>query len=161
MPTHHQDPDAPISPPTERPLLAPGELAQRADVSVATLHFYEREGLIEAERTSGNQRRYRRETLRRLAFIRFSQRLGISLEAIREALATLPADTVPTREDWADLSAAWAPDLDARIARLQSLRDHLGDCIGCGCLSLTACGVYNTDDHLGSTGTGPRRYLTD
>jgi MerR family transcriptional regulator, redox-sensitive transcriptional activator SoxR len=134
--------------------LLPGELAARAGVAVSALHFYERQGLITSSRTSGNQRRYTRDTLRRVAFIKMSQRLGIPLARVRDALATLPADRVPTSRDWARLSAEWRPDLDDRIVHLQRLRDNLADCIGCGCLSLRACALFNPNDALGADGPG-------
>jgi MerR family redox-sensitive transcriptional activator SoxR len=137
--------------------LTPKEVADRADVAVSALHFYEREGLIESRRTSGNQRRYHRDVLRRVAFIRFSQRLGISLSDIAEALDSLPAGRTPTKADWAALSARWKDDLDLRIARLQSLRDDLDGCIGCGCLSLQSCTIYNNEDTLAHWGSGPLR----
>ncbi|MET0928739.1 MAG: redox-sensitive transcriptional activator SoxR [Aeromicrobium sp.] len=141
------------------PDLTPGEVAARTGAAVSALHFYEREGLIESHRTAGNQRRYHRDVLRRIAFIRVSQSLGISLARIREALATLPGDRVPTRADWAALSRTWRSDLDARIDQLQRLRDDLDGCIGCGCLSLKTCALYNTDDRLAAEGPGPRRLL--
>lgn len=128
--------------------LTPGELAARAGVAISALHFYEREGLIVSRRTSGNQRRYTRDTLRRVAFIRMSQRLGIPLARVRQALSTLPADRVPSSRDWARLSAGWREDLDDRILHLQRLRDNLADCIGCGCLSLKSCTLSNPDDML-------------
>jgi MerR family redox-sensitive transcriptional activator SoxR len=134
--------------------LSPGDLAQRAGVAISALHFYEREGLITSRRTSGNQRRYPRETLRRVAFIRMSQRLGIPLARVREALATLPTDRVPTSRDWARLSAGWREDLDERIVHLQRLRDNLADCIGCGCLSLRSCALSNPEDVLADQGPG-------
>jgi MerR family redox-sensitive transcriptional activator SoxR len=134
--------------------LAPGDLAQRAGVAISALHFYEREGLISSRRTSGNQRRYSRDTLRRVAFIRMSQRLGIPLARVREALATLPTDRVPTSRDWARLSAGWREDLDERIVHLQRLRDNLADCIGCGCLSLRSCALSNPEDVLAGQGPG-------
>lgn len=134
--------------------LTPGELSHRSGVAVSALHFYEREGLIASRRTSGNQRRYARETLRRVAFIRMSQRLGIPLARIREALATLPANRVPTSKDWARLSAGWRNDLDERIVHLQRLRDNLTGCIGCGCLSLKTCILTNPDDVMAQRGPG-------
>ena len=137
--------------------LSPGEMSQRSGVAVSALHFYEREGLITSRRTSGNQRRYARETLRRVAFIRMSQRLGIPLARIREALATLPTDRVPTSKDWARLSAGWRADLDERILHLQRLRDNLTGCIGCGCLSLRTCVLANPGDVLGQRGPGAAR----
>jgi MerR family redox-sensitive transcriptional activator SoxR len=134
--------------------LSPGELSQRSGVAVSALHFYEREGLIVSRRTSGNQRRYARETIRRVAFIRMSQRLGIPLARIRDALSTLPNDRVPTSKDWARLSAGWRADLDERILHLQRLRDNLSGCIGCGCLSLKACALANPGDVLAQRGPG-------
>lgn len=134
--------------------LTPGEMSLRSGVAVSALHFYEREGLISCRRTSGNQRRYPRETLRRVAFIRMSQRLGIPLARIREALETLPTDRVPTSKDWARLSAGWRQDIDDRILHLQRLRDNLTGCIGCGCLSLKACQLANPDDVLADHGPG-------
>jgi MerR family transcriptional regulator, redox-sensitive transcriptional activator SoxR len=129
--------------------LLPGELASRAGVAVSALHFYERQGLITSRRTSGNQRRYSRDTLRRVAFIKMSHRLGIP--------ATLPTDRVATSRDWARLSAGWRSDLDDRIEHLQRLRDNLADCIGCGCLSLRSCALFNPGDVLGSEGPGAVR----
>lgn len=142
-----------------RHLLTPGETSARAGVSVSALHFYEREGLVTSERTAGNQRRYHRDVLRRLAFVRASQQLGISLTRIKEALATLPGDRSPTKADWARLSRSWRADLDARIDQLTRLRDSLDGCIGCGCLSLRSCALYNADDELATDGPGPRRLL--
>ncbi|HXL63007.1 MAG TPA: redox-sensitive transcriptional activator SoxR, partial [Mycobacterium sp.] len=126
-------------------------------VAISALHFYEREGLISSRRTSGNQRRYARDTLRRVAFIRMSQRLGIPLARIRSALGALPTDRVPTSKDWAKLSAGWRQDLDDRILHLQRLRDNLADCIGCGCLSLRSCALSNPGDALAAQGPGAVR----
>lgn len=134
-----------------------GELAKRAGVSVSALHFYEREGLISSRRTAGNQRRYRRDTLRRIALIRVAQRVGIPLAQIRDALEHLPDDATPRKADWERLSRSWRSDLEARIADLQKLRDVFTDCIGCGCMSLRRCPLANPDDELGLTGPGPRR----
>ncbi|WP_425554391.1 redox-sensitive transcriptional activator SoxR [Kribbella sancticallisti] len=134
-----------------------GQLAKRAGVTVTTLHFYEERGLIQSRRTAGNQRRFPRHALRRIAFIRVAQRVGIPLREIGEALAELPVDQAPTQQDWELLSAAWQADLDLRITQLVRLRDKLTDCIGCGCLSLERCLLRNRDDKLGATGTGPRR----
>ena len=136
--------------------LTPGQLSERSGVAVSALHFYEREGLIESRRTAGNQRRFSRETLRRVAFIRTSQRVGVPLAEIRDALATLPAGRTPTKRDWSRLSRRWRSDLDVRIAQLQKLRDTLDECIGCGCLSLKSCRLHNEDDHLSEEGSGPR-----
>ncbi len=134
--------------------LTPGEMSLRSGVAVSALHFYEREGLISSRRTAGNQRRYPRETLRRVAFIRMSQRLGIPLARIREALATLPDDRIPTSKDWARLSAGWRQDLEDRIVHLERLRDNLTGCIGCGCMSLKACQLVNPEDVLADHGPG-------
>ncbi len=136
--------------------LTPAQLAERAGVTVSALHFYEREGLISSTRTAGNQRRYDRDVLRRVAFIRTSQRVGISLAEIREALDSLPTDHAPTKADWSRLSRRWRASLDERIARLQRLRDDLDGCIGCGCLSLRTCRLRNPDDALAEQGPGPR-----
>jgi MerR family transcriptional regulator, redox-sensitive transcriptional activator SoxR len=137
--------------------LTVGQLAARSGATVSALHFYEAKGLISARRTAGNQRRYPRAMLRRVAFIRASQRVGIPLAAIKEALDTLPARRAPTARDWARLSAAWCRDLDDRISQLMDLRDRLTGCIGCGCLSLTDCQLANPDDLLGASAAGPRR----
>jgi MerR family transcriptional regulator, redox-sensitive transcriptional activator SoxR len=139
--------------------LTVGQLASRSGVAVSALHFYEAKGLIQSRRTSGNQRRYHRDTLRRVAFIRVAQRLGISLGSIRDALAGLPDERTPTHKDWAQLSATWRSELDGRIEQLQKLRDDLNDCIGCGCLSLDRCRLSNPGDVLGEEGPGPRRLL--
>ena len=133
-----------------------GELAERAGVATSALRFYEREGLIHSRRTSGNQRRYSRDTLRRVAFIRASQRLGIPLATIRAALALLPDSRTPTPEDWARVSECWRDDLNQRIKLMTQLRDHLTDCIGCGCLSLDRCALANPYDALGADGPGAR-----
>lgn len=138
-------------------LLTPAEVSKRSGVAVSALHFYEREGLIESTRTAGNQRRYRRDVLRRIAFIRVSQRVGISLGDIADALATLPQARTPTKADWSRLSRSWRSDLDTRIEQLQRLRDDLDGCIGCGCLSLRSCTLSNPGDTLGAEGPGPRR----
>ena len=143
--------------PVSKKELTVGQLSARSGVAVSALHFYEAEGLITARRTSGNQRRYPREMLRRVAFIRASQRVGIPLARIRTALATLPQERTPTRRDWARLSAAWREDLDDRIRQLQHLRDRLTGCIGCGCLSISACQLANPGDRLGDEGPGPRK----
>lgn len=135
-------------------LLTIGQVADRSGVPHTALRFYEESGLIEAQRTSGNQRRYPRAVLRRLAFIRTAQRVGLSLEQIRDALAGLPDGRVPTKTDWARLSKAWRIELDARIDALQRLRDRLTGCIGCGCLSLRGCALHNHDDEMAVLGPG-------
>lgn len=140
--------------------LTVGQLAERSGVAVSTLHFYESKALIRSRRTAGNQRRYSRDSLRRVAFIKLAQRIGIPLKVIGEALAELPDERTPTRADWARLSAAWRTELDDRILQLQRLRDDLTDCIGCGCLSLESCPVANPYDRLGEEGPGARRIDT-
>ena len=139
------------------PTLSVGEVARRSGVPVSTLHFYEAKGLIRSRRTQGNQRRYTRDVLRRVAFIRVAQRVGIALVDIAAALATLPATAAPSRADWGRLSTAWRADLDERIAQLQKLRDTLDDCIGCGCLSIDRCRLRNPFDKLAAKGPGPQR----
>ncbi|NII53466.1 redox-sensitive transcriptional activator SoxR [Luteibacter sp. SG786] len=140
--------------------LSVGEAARRSGVSVSALHFYERKGLIRSLRTAGNQRRYAADVLRRIAVIRVAQRVGVPLEAVRQAFGTLPDERTPTREEWAGMSARWHDELDRRIAQLVNLRDRLTDCIGCGCLSLTACALANPGDRLAEEGEGPRRWET-
>src|SRR3954470_19215514 len=134
--------------------LSVGEVAERAGVAVSTLHFYEAEGLITSWRNSGNQRRYAREVLRRVAVIKVAQRTGIPLKEIREALATLPAKRTPTTADWRELSARWREQLNERIETLTRLRYQLDGCIGCGCLSIESCPLRNPWDRLGREGTG-------
>ncbi|GGC56297.1 redox-sensitive transcriptional activator SoxR [Hoyosella rhizosphaerae] len=138
--------------------LTVGEISQRSGVAVSALHFYERKGLITSRRTSGNQRRYRRDTIRRVALIQVAQRVGIPLTDVKEALSHLPDGRTPTREDWAYLSACWQQQLDDRIRLLQQLRDSFTDCIGCGCLSLDRCQLANPEDKLSRFGPGPRRF---
>ena len=136
--------------------LSVGEVAKRSGVAVSTLHFYETKGLIRSLRTEGNQRRYPRGVLRRVAVIKVAQRTGIPLASIQAALANLPQGRAPTAEDWAELSRTWRAELDDRIRRLAQLRDQLDDCIGCGCLSLKTCPLRNPQDALGAQGAGPR-----
>jgi len=136
--------------------LTVGEVAARSGVAVSTLHFYESKGLIKSRRNRGNQRRYAREVLRRVAVIKVAQRTGIPLASIRMALKALPAERTPTSEDWKKLSARWREELDNRIERLTRLRDQLGRCIGCGCLSLGVCPLRNPMDKLSQEGPGPR-----
>jgi MerR family redox-sensitive transcriptional activator SoxR len=139
--------------------LTVGEVAARSGVAVSALHFYERKGLIRSHRTGGNQRRYDRDVLRRLAIIRMGQELGVPLGEIGAQLGALPSGRVPNKGDWAGLSKRWRDQLDRRIVLLTRLREELTGCIGCGCLSLKTCPLYNRDDHLASEGTGPRRML--
>ena len=141
--------------------LSVGALSRRSGLPVSTLHFYEAEGLIHANRTRANHRRYPRATLRRVAVIKVAQRLGLPLAQIREAFAAVPDGRTPTPEDWANLSAVWRDDLDARIAMLTALRDQLGRCIGCGCMSFSRCPLYNPDDELAEAGPGAHRLGTE
>jgi MerR family redox-sensitive transcriptional activator SoxR len=131
-----------------------GQLAERSGVATSAIRFYESRGLLSSERTTGNQRRYAQSTLRRVAFIRTAQRVGLTLEEIGEALATLPAGRAPTKADWTRLSQAWRPRLDAQIRRIELLRDRLDGCIGCGCLSLKSCALTNPGDDLSELGPG-------
>jgi len=139
--------------------LRPGQLADRAGVAVSTLHYYESLGLISSRRTAGDRREYRRDTLRVVAFVRASQRLGISLARIKAALDELPHDEPPTTRDWARLAREWRDDLTRRIDELTALRDNLSGCIGCGCLSLTSCPTVNPRDRLAAEGPGARRHI--
>jgi len=137
-------------------LLTVGEVAARSGVAVSALHFYEAKGLIDSHRSRGNQRRYPREVLRRFAVIKVAQRVGIPLADVQAALEALPQGRTPTAADWKALSELWKSDLDARIRRLQGLRDQLDGCIGCGCLSLESCPLRNPWDRLSEEGAGPR-----
>jgi len=137
--------------------LSVGDVAKRSGVAVSALHFYERKGLIRSLRTAGNQRRYARDVLRRLAVIRVAQRLGVPLQQMLDAFSVLPDQRTPTRAEWARMSARWRGQLDARIAELQALRDQLTDCIGCGCLSLRRCRLSNPGDTLAESGDGAVR----
>ena len=136
--------------------LTVGEVAARSGVAISALHFYEAEGLITCWRNSGNQRRYARDVLRRVAVIKVAQRTGIPLAEIRDALASLPEKRTPNAQDWKKLSANWKAQLDDRIARLTRLRDQMDGCIGCGCLSIDTCPLRNPWDRLGAEGPGPR-----
>jgi MerR family transcriptional regulator, redox-sensitive transcriptional activator SoxR len=136
-----------------------GELAARSGIATSTLRYYDRLGLIPAKRSAGNQRRYPRSALRRVAFVRVAQRVGVTLDEISQALAALPHDRTPTKADWQRLSRAWQDQLDERIGLMERLRDQLTGCIGCGCLSLRNCTLYNPADELAAHGSGPRRLL--
>lgn len=138
------------------PLLTVGQLAARSGVAVSALHFYESKGLIASQRNAGNQRRYPRDVLRRVALIKVAQRLGVPLASIHLAFQALPEGRTPTPEDWNALSLQWRAELDDRIQRLSALRDQLTGCIGCGCLSMQACPLRNCADELGNEGAGPR-----
>ncbi|AVS71115.1 redox-sensitive transcriptional activator SoxR [Paracidovorax avenae] len=137
------------------PELTVGEVADRSGLAVSALHFYEFKGLIASVRSAGNQRRYPRSVLRRVAVIKIAQRMGLPLATIAGALQALPEGRTPTVADWRRLSASWRAELDERIATLTRLRDQLDGCIGCGCLSLRACPLRNPDDTLGASGAGP------
>ncbi len=136
--------------------LSIGEIATRSGVAASALRFYEDQGLISSRRTSGNQRQYQRSTLRRIAFVQAAQRVGLALAEIRQALDSLPDDRTPTRADWGRLSKTWRGRLEERIAELERLRDDLDSCIGCGCLSLQRCNLYNKNDRLSERGPGAR-----
>lgn len=140
---------------TEKALTV-GELAKRSGVAVSALHYYEARGLIRSSRSRGNQRRYRREVLRRVSVIKVAQRVGVPLASIREALKTLPQDRAPTAAEWRRLSSKWKAELDERITKLTQLRDQLDECIGCGCLSMRNCWLRNPWDRLSEQGPGPR-----
>lgn len=138
-----------------------GAVAERTGVAASALRFYEDEGLLEPERTPAGHRRYPRELLRRVSFIRAAQEVGISLAEVGEALEALPEGRTPTKQDWARLSTAWRARLDQRIATLEALRDRLDGCIGCGCLSLERCRIVNPGDAVAAEGPGPRRLVAD
>jgi len=137
-----------------------GALSERTGVAHSALRFYEAEGLIHATRTAGGQRRYPRDILRRVSFIRIAQQVGLTLDEIRTALSSLPENRTPNKKDWERLSASWRPRLDAQIAMLERLRDRLTGCIGCGCLSLRLCQLANPGDEAAERGPGPR-YILD
>ncbi|CAM4202198.1 redox-sensitive transcriptional activator SoxR [Pseudoalteromonas byunsanensis] len=134
--------------------LTPGYVAKRSDVKVSTLHFYEQKGLIRSWRNSGNQRRYKPDVLRRIAVIKAAQKMGVTLEEVKQTLSSLPDSRTPTKADWAKLSTAWQQKLDEKIAYMQRVRNQVEGCIGCGCLSMKSCPIYNPDDVLGETGSG-------
>jgi MerR family redox-sensitive transcriptional activator SoxR len=144
-----------------RDLLPIGEIAARSGVSVPTVRFYEERGLVRSVRTAGNQRRFERHTLRRIAVVRAGQRFGLTLGEIGEALATLPVDHPPTKRDWTRMSTRWHALLTERIEAMTKVRDGLASCIGCGCLSLQSCPVYNHDDELAVQGSGARRWPSE
>ena len=142
-------------------LLAIGEVARRSGVASSALRFYEQRGLISSERTGSGHRHYPRPVLRRIAFIVFAQRVGLTLDEIGTELAKLPPHQAPTRRDWSRLSATWAARIDDRIAELQRLKFGLTECIGCGCLSLDRCKLANPDDRAARLGSGPRYWIGD
>ncbi|CAN5611162.1 redox-sensitive transcriptional activator SoxR [soil metagenome] len=142
------------------PDLTIGALGERTGVAASALRFYEAQGLVHATRSEGGQRRYGRDTVRRISFIRVAQQVGLSLEEIGAALASLPEHRTPNQKDWERLSSSWRPRIDAQIAMLERLRDRLHGCIGCGCLSLRVCKLANPDDQAAALGPGPR-YILD
>lgn len=142
-------------------LLTIGELSARSGLATSALRFYESEGLLPAQRTAGGQRRYPRSVLRRVAFVRSAQRVGLTLDEVRQALASLPDERTPSVADWRRLSRTWQRRLDERITELEQLRDSLTSCIGCGCLSLRRCALYNPQDRASTLGTGARYLLGD
>jgi MerR family redox-sensitive transcriptional activator SoxR len=142
-------------------LLTIGEVAERSGLAPSAIRFYERQGLVHAERAPSGQRRFRRDVLRRLAFIRIAQRVGLTLEEIVTALAVLPVDRAPTRRDWERLTSGWQDRIDQRIALLEALRSGLSECIGCGCLSLRTCSLANPDDVAAAAGPGPQYLMSD
>jgi MerR family redox-sensitive transcriptional activator SoxR len=142
-------------------LLTIGEVTQRSGLAASAIRFYERQGLVQAQRTPSGQRRFRRDVLRRIAFIRVAQRVGLSLDEIVLALAVLPVERAPTQRDWKRLTQGWRERLDQRIALLEALRSGLTGCIGCGCLSLRTCALSNPDDWASSLGSGPQYLMRD
>lgn len=139
--------------------LSVGQVAERSGFAVSALHFYERKGLIRSHRTSGNQRRYDRDVLRRLAIVRMGTELGIPLAEVAKALAHVPIGHTPSVDDWRAMSELWHEKLDRQIVLMTRMRDELSGCIGCGCLSTSSCPLMNHDDHLSEEGSGPRRLL--
>ncbi|CAN5294985.1 redox-sensitive transcriptional activator SoxR [soil metagenome] len=145
---------------SSRDLLSIGTLSERTGVATSALRYYEAEGLLSSSRSEGGQRRYHRETIRRVSFVRVAQEVGLSLTEVHEALSSLPDRRTPTQKDWEKLSKAWRPRLDAQIRMLERLRDRLDGCIGCGCLSLQICKILNPDDEAAEAGPGPH-YVID
>ncbi len=142
-------------------LISIGELAKRSGIAASALRFYESRGLIKSERNQAQRRLFQREILRRVAFIRAAQAAGLTLEEIENTLATLPEQRTPTKQDWEKLSKSWQPLIEERISALIALRDQLSSCIGCGCLSLKSCALYNPQDIVKNKGTGPRYLMGD
>ena len=141
--------------------LSIGQLAARTGLAVSAIRYYESQGLIASERNAGGHRRFARAEIRRLSFIRIAQQLGFPLERIRDDLSKLPEGRIPTREDWAEMGEGFRAELDARIAELTAMRDRLDGCIGCGCLSLESCALYNPRDKAAARGSGPRYLMGD
>lgn len=144
---------------TAKDLISIGEMARRTGLAVSAIRFYEEKGLVEPIRTSGNQRRFLRSDIRRLSFILIAQQLGLALDEIESELRKLPSNRTPNARDWQKISRSIRGGIDDKIAQLERTRDKLDGCIGCGCLSLTHCQLYNKDDHLSEEGTGPRKVL--
>jgi MerR family redox-sensitive transcriptional activator SoxR len=142
-------------------ILTIGEVAERSGLATSAIRFYERQGLVRAERTPSGQRRFRRDVLRRIAFIRIAQRVGLTLEEIVTALAVLPVDHAPTRRDWERLTGGWQDRIEQRISLLEALRSGLSNCIGCGCLSLRTCALANPGDAAATLGPGPRYLMNE
>ncbi|GGV15916.1 redox-sensitive transcriptional activator SoxR [Kitasatospora herbaricolor] len=146
--------------PNRHDLLTIGQLAERSGLATSALRYYEKLGLIHSERTTGGQRRFPRATLRRVAFVRAAQRVGLSLEEARTALDRLPADRAPSTTDWSGVARSWQTRIDEQIADLERLKAKLTGCIGCGCLSISRCALYNAGDRAGAAGPGARYLLT-
>ncbi|MEU9128623.1 redox-sensitive transcriptional activator SoxR [Kitasatospora sp. NPDC048540] len=146
--------------PSRHDLLTIGQLADRSGLAASALRYYERMGLIHSERTTGNQRRFARATLRRVAFVRAAQQVGLSLEEVRTALDRLPVDRAPNHEEWNGVARTWQGRIDQQIAELELMKRKLTGCIGCGCLSLTRCALYNAHDRAGLAGSGARYLRT-
>ncbi|RKE18551.1 redox-sensitive transcriptional activator SoxR [Streptomyces sp. TLI_171] len=146
--------------PSRHDVLTIGQLAERSGLATSALRYYESLGLIHSARTTGNQRRYPRSTLRRIAFVRAAQQVGLSLDEVRTALARLPEDRAPTHREWNSVATTWQSRIDRQIAELELMKAKLTGCIGCGCLSLTRCGLYNAGDRAATAGAGARYLLT-
>lgn len=146
---------------TDDPLLSIGAVAERTGLAVSAIRYYESIGIISSDRASSGHRRFRRSTIRRLSFVMVCQRLGYSLDDIKDHLEALPEGRTPTEKDWTTMAASFAAELDRRMAELSQLREKLDGCIGCGCLSLERCAIYNTDDKAAALGDGPRYLLGD
>lgn len=138
-----------------------GQVSERTGVATSALRFYEEQGLIHSERNAGNQRRYHRDVLRRVSFIRIAQQVGLSLGEIRDELSSLPENRTPDRHDWEKVARSWQPRLDAQIALIERMKHRITGCIGCGCLSMQACPMFNPDDELAAEGPGPQLLLHD
>ena len=138
-----------------------GQVSERTGVATSALRFYEDQGLIHSERNEGNQRRFHRDVLRRVSFIRIAQQVGLSLREIGDVMSSLPDNRTPDRRDWEAVASSWKPRLDAQIALIERMKDRITGCIGCGCLSMEACPMFNRDDELGAEGPGPYLLLHD